>query len=140
MTMSEGAASARDSLQQHNRPLIPSPSALPTAQVTEELLSSLLKSVEQLKQDVSRLNAENVSMRSELQLLRHHNNSTFYGFHRLPNEIRHLIWTYALTTPQIHVFRWDYSSFSQVNRVMQACKESREIGYILKLSYYRRRR
>jgi len=48
-----------------------------------------------------------------------------------------LIWKLALVAPQIHITRKKVVSRSKINAVMQACREARNLGLELELSYFR---
>jgi hypothetical protein len=118
--------------------------------IQAELLSTLLSSVNELRSDVSKLRNDNATILNEVQHLQKNNaflsnqvrglqeqsGAKFSRFGVLPVEIRAMIWTIALTAPQIHIWTELVISRSRVNEVMLASREARDICLRLKLPYY----
>lgn len=48
-----------------------------------------------------------------------------------------MIWKHAIRTPRMHMFDEDGTSCSQINFVMQACREALGIGQKLQIPYYK---
>jgi hypothetical protein len=48
-----------------------------------------------------------------------------------------MIWKLALVAPQIHIMGEKVISRSKINAVIQACREARNLGLALELSYFR---
>jgi hypothetical protein len=105
-------------------------------QVPSELLTSLLTSVEGLHRDVSCLRQDNESLAYQVRHLQRCWGSKFPNFPKLPAEIRAMIWNLALVAPQIHIMGEKAVSRSKINSVMQACREARNLGLALELSYF----
>ena len=97
---------------------------------------SLSSSFESVRKDVSQLRNDNASLHSEVQRLQENSGSRFHRFSKLPTEIRCMIWKFALTAPQVHIIHSSKISRSQVNTVMQACREARSQGLKLQIPYY----
>jgi len=106
-------------------------------QVPSELLTSLLTSIEGLQRDVSRLRQDNESLAYQVRHLQRRWGSKFPKFPKLPAEIRTMIWKLALVAPQIHIMGKKAVSRSKINSVMESCKEARDLGLALELSYFR---
>lgn len=108
-------------------------------QVPADILANLMASVEQLRNTIEQVQRDNASMAHEIRLLRARENigPSFPQFPTLPAEIREIIWINALMAPQIHHMGDDGISRSQVNRTMQACRESQSIALKLNMPYYR---
>jgi len=118
--------------------------------IQAELLSTLLTSVNELRSDVSKLRNDNATLLNKVQHLQKNNallsnqvrflqeqsGGKFSLFGRLPVEIRGMIWTIALTAPQIHFWSEKVISRSRVNEIMLACREARDTCLRLKLPYY----
>ncbi|KAK0110034.1 hypothetical protein ONS95_002694 [Cadophora gregata] len=105
-------------------------------EVSADTLKSLLTSVENLRRDVYQLQQDKVNMESELKRLQERCGVTFRRFSGLPPEIRRMIWKEALMEPQILVLSETKISRSQVNFVMQTCREARDVGLSLRLPYF----
>jgi hypothetical protein len=108
-------------------------------QVPADLLKSLAASVENLQKDVRQLQNDNCSLVAEIELLKRnpaHDGPRFHLFLKLPVELRNIIWTMALTVPQIHIMNDELGSRSKVNTVMQACREARSQAMSLQLPYF----
>ena len=99
---------------------------------------SLAASIEELRRDVKQLRNDNVSLAAEVEVLKVNSGSGFHRFPKLPIELRNMIWTAALTAPQIHIFTQELMSRSNVNTVMQSCREARLRGIRLQLPYFQR--
>jgi hypothetical protein len=121
-----------------------------TNPIQANLLSSPLTSINDLRSDVSKLRNDNSMLVNEVQHLQTNNailsnqvrclqelsGAKFSRFGRLPAEIRAMIWTIALTAPQIHFWSEKAISRSRVNEVMLACREARDTCLRLQLPYY----
>jgi 2EXR family len=102
----------------------------------QDRLKSLIASIEGLREDVAQLRDDNANLTSEVQRLQGNSGAKFRLFPKLPIEVRRMIWDFALTTPQIHIM-WDsLISQSKINHVMQSCKEARDEGLRLHMSYF----
>lgn len=105
-------------------------------QVPSDILTSLLTSVEGLHRDVSRLKQDNESLADQVRHLQRRWGSKFPRFPNLPAEIRTMIWKLALVAPQIHILGEKDASRSKINAVMESCREARNLGLSLELSYF----
>jgi hypothetical protein len=112
--------------------------APPRQDPLQVLLKSLVTSVEDLRRDVKQLRNDNASLAAEVECLKESSGARFHRFPKLPVELRNMIWTVALTAPQTHIVTKELISRSNVNTVMQSCREARLQGIRLQLPYFQR--
>lgn len=79
---------------------LPLASASGLTQIPTDVLTSLLASVEDLRNDVIQLRSKNTTLGEEVMRLQDSSDSAFYRFSKLPPEIRRMAGTEALVTPQ----------------------------------------
>ncbi|PVH68288.1 hypothetical protein DL98DRAFT_662240 [Cadophora sp. DSE1049] len=109
-----------------------------TVQISTELVSSILASVEELKSSVSNLEADNQRLRKELGSVKlmwwpctESRASSFASFLNCQN-----IWILACTEPQVHVLRDEYISRSRIHTIFNICAEAREVVLDLELDHF----
>ena len=112
--------------------------APPRQDPLQVLLKSLVTSVEDLRKDVKKLQNDNESLAAEVDRLKESSGARFHRLPQLPIELRNMVWTIALTTPQTHIVTDELISRSNVNTVMQSCREARSQGMRLQLPYFQR--
>jgi hypothetical protein len=98
-------------------------------QVPADVWRSLIETVEDLRKS-------NTILSTELNQLKENSGARFHRFSKLPTEVRRMIWKFALTTPQTHIFNKILSTRSNVNCVMDTCKEALQFGMELKLPFF----
>lgn len=142
-----------DALLQSNAIPDESSSIQVPSQLLNQLLSTVVrleKKVDRLEDDnktrkeenqtlissISQLRRDNATISSELQRVRENIGGRFPLFSRLPAEIRYMIWTFSMRTPQIHVIKDKAMSTSKINGIMHTCREARDVGLSMSLDYY----
>jgi hypothetical protein len=116
----------------HELPGLPS-----NEQVNERILSNiqtLVPSIDDLRTKFVQHCKENSMFRRNPDTI----DRIFHLFPKLPEEIRNIVWDFAIRVPQIHII-WPGEgkiSRSKITNVIQACSEARCRILALQLPYY----
>ncbi|KAF4630461.1 hypothetical protein G7Y89_g7675 [Cudoniella acicularis] len=105
-------------------------------QVPSALLNSITSSLNDLRNEVSQLRAQNAALSSKVERLEYETGTRFPQFNRLPPEVRNLIWIFAISTPQILLLTDDIIRRSAIQDIMSTCQEARRNAMQMKLSYF----
>ncbi|KAN0099865.1 hypothetical protein V8E51_013640 [Hyaloscypha variabilis] len=116
---------------------LPPQSTIPTGveQGQSGLATSLVGTNDLLQMENEQLRSENAALLARLSRLQDQI-SAFWRFPQLPVEVREMIWNEALKIPQIHLMDYKKITLSQINVIMQSCREARSLGLLFQFPYY----